>query len=442
MKPLILLFFPLALAAQKNYPLLIDNYLKARTNVLGFSGSVLVASHGKVIFKKAYGLADKEWNVPNTIDTRFAIGSMTKQLTAGCIMLLQEKGKLSVNDKLSKYFPDYPKADSVTIHMLLNHTSGMHDLSSDSDFLDKYAFDTRSIETLFTAQKKLGYDFSPGTDWAYCNAGYFLLGLIIEKTSGMSYEQFLQQNILDPLGMTNTKVDYRDSIVAKRAHGYYRDNNSVVNSRHFSPYTTYSAGEMLSTVEDMYKWATALKTEKLLSAASKKQMMTAYKGKYGYGFFVDSLMQHPQVAHGGGDFAFLSNLAMYPQDDLNIIIMTNTGYSDPWTTTNAVALMMFGRDIELPYIHNPITLDPSLLDKFTGTYEAGTLTIQVIKKDDKLYRHREGTEDISMTPESLHKFFYDDGSDRQIDFLADRSGKIVKVRLVESGMGVGLKRVN
>ena len=177
-KIFLFLLLPLTVAAQKNYPQLLDQYMQAQADLRGFNGAVLVMKQNKVMLRKGYGLADREWNIPNTPDAKFRIGSVTKQFTAACILQLIEAGKLSPEDKLSKFYPDFPKGDSVTIHMLLNHTSGIASYTDQKNFMDVATLPW-SKDSIISYFKNLPYNFSPGTKWAYNNSGYFLLGCII-----------------------------------------------------------------------------------------------------------------------------------------------------------------------------------------------------------------------------------------------------------------------
>lgn len=224
-----LLLLPVMVSAQKNYSDQLDKYVQAQMNVKGFSGAVLVMKQNKVLLKKAYGLADREWNIANTTDTKFRIGSITKQFTAACILQLIEQGKLNLDDRLSKFIPGFPKGDSVTIHMLLNHTSGIASYTDQSDF-GKVGTLSLGIDSMISFFKSRPYNFSPGAKFQYNNSGFFLLGFIIEKVSGQSYENYLRHNILDKLGMMNTGVDRLDTILPLRAKGYSREKGKYVNA--------------------------------------------------------------------------------------------------------------------------------------------------------------------------------------------------------------------
>src|SRR5476651_807500 len=200
-------------SAQKNYLALLDNYMQAQVNVNDFSGAVLVANKGKIIYEKAFGYADREWKQPNMADTKFEICSLTKQFTAAAILQLAEQHKLSLDDKLSAYFPGYPKGDVVTLHMLLNHTSGIADYTGLPGFYAKHTLPLTkdSVIALFKNQP---YKFAPGTKWDYSNSNYFLLGCIIEKVTKQPYDVYLYKNVIQKAGLTNTPVNHTDSVLA------------------------------------------------------------------------------------------------------------------------------------------------------------------------------------------------------------------------------------
>lgn len=440
MKKIIFFFLlPFALQAQKNDQQELDKYVQAQTNVKGFSGSVLVMKQNTVLLKKAYGLADREWNIPNTTDTKFRIGSITKQFTAACILQLAEQGKLSLDDKLSKYIPDFPKGDSVTIHMLLNHTSGIASYTDQPEFahIAKLTWTTDSMILFF---KTKPYNFSPGTKFQYNNSGFFLLGYIIEKVSKQSYNEYLRQHILDKLGMMNTGIDQSDTLLPLRARGYTKEKNHYVNADYISLAWPFSAGVLYSTVDDMYKWDRALYGTTILSAVSKQKMFTPGKGNYGYGVFIDSLGKHFRIVHGGGIPGFITNISRYVNDDICIIVLSNDSF-DAAALADGLANILFGVPVELPYAHKEIKIDPALLDRYIGKYKA-FLVVEVIKKGGKLYRHRDGTPDIELKPESETKFFYADDSDRQLEFEVDQSGQVVKIWFINNEQRGEMKKVD
>lgn len=263
-------------AQTKNYTKLLDEFMQAEADVNNFSGTILVMKDDKSLLKKSYGLADREWDVPNTIDTKYRIASNTKQFTAACILQLEEQGKLSLNDKLSKYFPGFEYGDTVTIHMLLTHSSGIQDYFALKEFYLKPT--VISKDSLVALLKTKLYNFMPGYDIDYSNSGYFLLGMIVEKVSGESFENYLKQHILKVAGMNNTGIDRYDTILANRAKGYLISFGKITNAfdANYTWDLMFAVGSMYSTVEDMYKWDRALIGNKILSKESKQKMYFPY----------------------------------------------------------------------------------------------------------------------------------------------------------------------
>lgn len=437
-KILFLLLLPVVSVAQKNYSQLLDQYMQAQTTIRGFSGAVLVMKQDKVLLEKGYGLADREWNISNTAETKYRIGSVTKQFTAACILQLIEAGKLSVTDKLSKFFPDFPKGDSVTIHMLLNHTSGIASYTDVKEFINVATL-SLSKDSMISFFKSKPYNFSPGTKWSYNNSGYFLLGCIIEKLSGLTYSDYLQKNIFDKLEMKNSGVDKLDSVLAMRARGYSRAGKKTINADYISMAWPFSAGVLYSTVGDLYKWDRALYGNKILSKESLQKMFTPGKSNYGYGVIIDSLENHPRIWHNGGIPGFSTNFTRFINDDICTVVFSNNESNTDFVAI-ALADILFDMPVEIPYVHKEIKINPSLLDRYVGKYSAG-LTIEVIKKEGELYRHRDGTPDIELKPESETKFFYGDETDRQLEFEVDATGKVTKIWFYNSGQKGEMKKI-
>jgi CubicO group peptidase (beta-lactamase class C family) len=270
-----------------------DAYIRSEVASHFFRGSVLVGIGGKIVFEKAYGIGDEEWGANNTVHTKFRIGSLSKQFTAACILLLQERGRLNVYDAISRYLSGLPPTwQAINVHQLLTHTSGIPNYTSSPEF-------GRIKRTGATPQQMIELvgdkplDFTPGTNWSYSNTGYILLGMIIERISGLSYNEFLKKNILDPLGMTNSGFDRATDIIKERASGYPEKDDRLENADLIDMSVPFSAGGIYSTVEDMYHWNEALtESGKLLSADSLKLMFTEYpeathEGQhYGYGVVI------------------------------------------------------------------------------------------------------------------------------------------------------------
>jgi len=305
-----------------------EAYIKAAR----IQGSVLLARNGEVILAKGYGLANIEFDAANTPATKFRLGSITKQFTAAAILQLQEKGKLSVGDPISKYIPDSPAAwSSITIHHLLTHTSGI------PSYTNQPGYPTRMRELAGTPLefikrfRDLPLEFKPGEKFRYDNSGYFLLGVIIERASGMKYEEYLQKYVFQPLGMTDTGYDWPATILKNRASGYSKDPaGEQVNAEFLDMGQPYAAGSLYSTVLDLYKWDRALYTTKVLSAQS---LESAFKpGKlewaeginYGYGWGIAQIHGHKAVGHGGGINGFSTVIWRAIEEDAVSIVLSNS----------------------------------------------------------------------------------------------------------------------
>lgn len=322
--------------------------------------------------------------------------------------------------------------------MLLNHTSGIASYTDQPDFM-RLATQSLTKDSMISYFKNKPYNFSPGTKFQYNNSGYFLLGFILEKVSGQQYSDYLRQHIFDKLNMSNTGVDKLDSILPMRARGYSRLGKKIVNADYISMGWPFSAGVLYSTVEDLYKWDRALYGNAILAETSKQKMFTPGKSNYGYGIIIDSFENHKRIWHNGGIPGFTSIISRFTNDDVCIIILSNNGSNVDFISI-ALGDIVFDVPVELPYDHKEVRIDPSLLDRYVGKYSA-FLTLEVIKKEGKLYRHRQGTPDIELKSESETKFFYADESDRQLEFEVDKSGKVVKIWFINNGQKGEMKKI-
>jgi CubicO group peptidase (beta-lactamase class C family) len=328
----------------------IDAYLAQQTAQGTFRGSVLIGIHDDIALEKGYGLANEEWSAANTPATKFRIASLTKQFTAASILLLEERGLLSVHDSIAKYVPDLPVAwQPITLHQLLTHTSGI------PNFTEGEHSGSTPNRIGITPRQTLGIvaseplDFAPGTKLHYSNTGYILLGMVIEKVSGISYADFLEKNIFTPLQMTNSGYDTAAKILSQRAAGYTRDEKGRITNADFIDMNgPFAAGGIYSTVEDMYRWNEALTMPgKLLSADSLRQMFTvypetsAYGSNYGYGVVLTHRFGKLLYYHGGGVNGFSSVIQRYPADGLCIVILENVDPSEPWNIADHIAAELF-----------------------------------------------------------------------------------------------------
>ena len=338
----------------------LDELLNKYTQYGQFNGSVLVADHGKVIYKKGFGMANMEWDIPNAPDTKHRLGSITKQFTAMLIMQLVAEGKLDLQATVSKYLPDYSKinGDKITIHQLLTHTSGTPNYTSFPNFFKEMSRNPYTPTEMLQFFADSTLTFEPGAKFAYSNSGYFLLGAIIEKVTGKSYEEVLQEKIFTPLKMTNTGYDHHGTILKKRATGYEVNKSKMENSPYIDMSIPYAAGSLYSTVEDLFIWDQALYTEKLLP---KKYMdmlfekhISGFGQHYGYGWMIGTMPlgntkdSTQIIGHGGGINGFNTLITRMPQEKSTIILLNNTGRAPLDDITVAINGIMHGATYDLP----------------------------------------------------------------------------------------------
>jgi CubicO group peptidase (beta-lactamase class C family) len=333
----------------------INHYM--REHYPQFSGTILVAQKDQGLMSQGYGLADREQDVPNTPQTRFAIGSITKSFTAMAIMILQERGSLKIEDPICNYLADCPDAwKPVTMYHLLTHTSGIPSYT-DLYIQGKIAADPCKAgkpETIIAYFKDLALEFTPGSRWHYSNSGYFLLGAVIEKVSGDSYEAFIEKNILQPLGMTETGYDRAGTIIPRRASGYSIDQlrDPFTNAPCLDASLDDAAGGLVSTVGDLYRWDQALYTDRLVSQETLGTIFTstvslvssiAGEAVYGYGWEISQQSGHRVIWHNGLVWGFASYLARYPDDQLTIIVLSNVDSTNAAQVGRELAAIVLGR---------------------------------------------------------------------------------------------------
>lgn len=338
----------------------IDKLVSTYAEYGKFNGSVLVADKGNVIYKKGFGLADMEWNIPNQPDTKHRLGSITKQFTAVLIMQLVEQGKLQLHVPVTTWLPDYPKknGDIVTIHHLLTHTSGIPNMTSFPGFIKDVSRNAYTPAQLVKISADSTLEFKPGERFAYSNSGYLLLGYIIEKVTGKSYEQVLQEHILTPLGMTNTGYDHHETLLKNRARGYQKNGRRYVNAPFLDMSVPYAAGAMYSTVEDLYRWDQALYNNEMLRPENMDLLFTKHipsgGGHYGYGWGVDNMQlgntqeRIPTIGHGGGIHGFNTLITRIPGDKSFIVLLNNTGGAPLNEMTRAIAAILYDKSYDLP----------------------------------------------------------------------------------------------
>ncbi len=331
-----------------------DDYLASLDRQGSFRGAVLVGIKGRVAFEKGYGFADQEWNVRNSTTTKFRIASLTKQFTAACILLLQERGQLSVSDPVSKHIADLPETwKPITIHQLLTHTSGLPNYAAMPRVEGELNRTGATPRELIAVAAAKPLEFAPGTRLQYTNTGYLLLGMVIEKVSGLRYAEFLQKNIFAPLQMTGSGYDDAATILSQRASGYMIKDGKITNADFIDMSVPNASGSIYSTVEDMYRWNEALaKPGTLLTAHSLEEMFavypetTAYGGQnYGYGVVIAHKFGKLLYYHGGGVNGFESVVQRYPKEGVCIVVLANLDPSKPWDLADHIAAALFTQPV-------------------------------------------------------------------------------------------------
>jgi CubicO group peptidase (beta-lactamase class C family) len=387
----------------------------------------LVVRDGRTLLRKGYGLADLELGVPLRPDMVFEVGSVTKQLTAAAILMLQERGKLSVQDEITQYLPDYPThGQKITLEHLLAHTSGIPSYTGTAEWLARVR-DDLTLAQVIDLFKDKPLEFAPGEKWAYSNSGYILLGAVIEKVSGTSYEDFIEQEIFAPLRMTRSSYGSFSEIVPGRVRGY---EGGARNARAVSMSSFHAAGALLSTADDLALWEQALADGKILTRGSLDQMLTPVRvrsglsTKYGYGWGVWEYEGTRIVEHAGDIFGFLSQVLSIPSERLLVILLSNNPSQGPGPDLLSlrIAAKALGRALE---DRRPVALDTRTLDDYVGVYRFDeTLARAVTREGDRLFTQRTGGQKQPIFPLSAEEF-YSEETDTRMRFRRDAGGRIM-----------------
>jgi CubicO group peptidase (beta-lactamase class C family) len=406
-----------------------------------FMGSVLVAHGDDILFNKGYGFANIEWEIPNASSTKFRLGSITKQFTAASILLLEQRGKLSVDDPIKKHIPSAPAAwDKITIFNLLTHTSGIPNFTSFRDYRSLEPFPS-TPEALVSRFVDKPLDFQTGEKWSYSNSGYILLGYLIETISGESYQKFIQGNIFSPLGMKDSGYDSNFAIIPHRAAGYAATQSGLINAGFIDMSIPYSAGGLYSTTEDLLRWERGLFGGKLLSPASLQKMTTPFKNNYAFGLQVHMVNGHKVIDHGGGIEGFNTMLAYYPEDKLTVVVLGNLSGQAPENIALKLAAVAQGEKVVMISERKEITVNPKLFDGYVGRYQlAPSITTNVTQEGGHLFVRLTGQPKFEVFPEGERDYFLK-VVDAQITFVIDSQGHATELILHQNGLDQHAKRV-
>lgn len=325
-----------------------DQYLKALTARGEFNGSVLIARNGQVILSEGYGMANLEYDAPNSPQTKFRIGSITKQFTAMAILILQERGKLNLQDSICRYIDECPAGwQPITIHHLLTHSSGIPDLVRLPGFWETITLPTKLSDTIVRLKRE-PLEFKPGEQFKYGNSGYLISAFIIEKVSGKSYDGFLRENIYLPLKMFNSGYARNDVILKNRASGYSRKEGKIVNAPYIDMSIPIGAGSQYSTVDDLFLWDQALYKEKLVSKRALDAMFTPFQEDYGYGWEITRQFNRRVIEHIGDINGFGAYIARYPDDQIFVVVLSNFESTRVKRINRDLAAIVFGQEYSLP----------------------------------------------------------------------------------------------
>ena len=403
----------------------LDALIAAYAKLYKFNGSVLVAKNGTILLNKGYGYRNAADKVANNEQTIFQLGSITKQFTSAVILKLQEEKKLSVSDKLSKYFPGYPKGDSVTIEQLLTHTSGIYSYTNDPTFMVNEVAKPATREKMMALFRDKPFDFSPGTSWNYSNSGYSLLGYIIEAVTKKPYEQAVRKYIFTPLGMTHSGFDFTHLKSKEKAIGYFKLNDKeAVAAPIVDSSVSFSAGAIYSTIGDLYLWHKALEKNKILSKAQQEKAYTPVKNKYGYGWGIDSIEGKRKVSHSGGIHGFTTIISRVPEDDICIVLLSNASDPTLGEITKSIFAILYGKDYELPKLRTEIKLPEEKLKEYEGEYEINKdLHVIISLKDGELVATPTGQK-MEILYAEKEDFLFVKSQDIQLEFTRNEKKEI------------------
>jgi CubicO group peptidase (beta-lactamase class C family) len=423
--PALALVLVTAVAAFAQDPARMEQVIQSHVDSGTFMGTVLVARDGKVVLDKAYGMANIEWDVPNAPNTKFRLGSITKQFTAAAILLLEERGKLKIDDRIKTYLPDIPMSwERITVNNLLTHTSGIPNFTASPEYNAAKGRATTADGTLATLRDKV-LDFGPGEKMSYSNSGYLALGSIIEKVSGQSYEKFVADNFFTPLGMKDSGYDSNTQVIKRRASGYNRNASGYENAGYIHMSVPHAAGALYSTTEDLLKWEEALFAGKVVSKASLDRMITPFKNNYALGLTVWLENGRRVIAHGGGIDGFNTHMAYYPDTRTVVIALSNVAGPVPGVIGGQLSAIMHGELVTLTTERKEIAVPAATLSKYVGVYSlAPAVTLAIALDGDQLTTQLTGQGKLPIFAQSETMFFLK-VVDAQLEFAADASSVVL-----------------
>jgi D-alanyl-D-alanine carboxypeptidase len=397
--------------------------------------AVLVARDGRVLMRKAYGAANVELNVPLRPEHVFRLGSITKQFTAVATLMLVDEGKVSLDDEITRWFPDYPtQGRRITVEHLLTHTSGIQSYTAIPEFRAGMRRDL-TVDQLMAIFRDKPMEFEPGARFNYNNSGYALLGAIIEKASGLNYADFIRIRIFQPLGMRSSFYEVAQTVVPGRVDGYDRMPDGTVRRAEWISMTQpYAAGSLISTVDDLLLWNRAVAEGRILMPETWRRAFAAYamndglSSGYGYGWFIGSAAGRPSIEHGGDIHGFSTDALWIPSERLHVIVLANhrrEPQRNPGDISQRIATALLGE----PAAPAVAALTPAQLDAYVGVYQISEMDRRVITRDgDSLYSQRGSNPRQALTPLGDDEFVYANTGTRA-RFVRGADGAVTGMRM-------------
>ncbi len=410
-----------------------DAFLRANFPDTEPGASVIVVKDGKVLFRRAYGLADVELKVRSDPSMVYCIGSLTKQFTAVAILKLVSEGKISLSEDFRAYLPDYPKVGPrVTIEQLLNQTSGVKNFVELSTWRQTMQKEL-DLDRLIDFFKAFPLDFMPGDAWHYSNSNYVLLGAVIERVSGLRYGDFMRTKLFLPLGMKHTVYAEGGEIVQGSMRGYARRLGRLVDAQYVSTTQLYSAAGVRSSVDDLALWNTSLESGKVIPLTLMNKAWTSGRLNdgtatgYGFGWAIWQWQNRKVVGHDGNIFGFLSSMVRVPSDNLFVAVLANSTNSTVSPNDISMKLAALALGIE-PAQPKRIPVANEIMDRYVGSYRGGkSENWRVRRVGDQLELQRNDDEWDKVFAIGRDTFLVEKSHDRVtfVDILSGRSSKIV-----------------
>ena len=428
-----------------------EAFVQAHLATGKFMGAVLVARGDEVLFQGGYGKANLELDVANTPETVFRLGSLTKQFTAAAILQLQDQGRLNVNDTLDKYLPDAPHAGEVTLSQLLSHSSGIPDPpelaegSSGSDLRQAHTADEMISRVVGQP-----LEFTPGSQYKYCNVCYMILGRVIEEMSGQSYADYLTQHIFQPADMTATGIDDAGHVLPHRASGYTWNGETYSNSEFVDLSNVGAAGILVSTVGDMYKWDRALYSDKLLSTAAREAFFTPRVSRgdgtsYAFGWVIVATPEHTLAEHSAGVNGFVTFAIRDPATQLYVIVLSNIEDPAAQEVAQGLAAIAYGEPYDTPGqppAVEAVEVDPAALQKYAGSYQVSAdMTVTITAEAGHLFTEVPNQPKFEIFPTSETDFFVKNAGIK-LHFDVGADGAVTELVIHEGGQEIHAAKVN